>query len=60
LHSIQSGETVSKFMEHWEWLQLLCSQLVNADLPGVQSIPIVMYQIISFIIFNFINTTGLK
>jgi len=28
-------------MEHWEWLQLLCAQLVNADLPGVQSIPIV-------------------
>ena len=41
LHSIQSGETISKFMEHWEWLQLLCAQLVNADLPGVQSIPIV-------------------
>ncbi|KAG4093895.1 RNA polymerase III largest subunit Rpc1 [Neocallimastix lanati (nom. inval.)] len=45
LHSIQSGETISKFMEHWEWLQLLCAQLVNADLPGVQSIPINMVKI---------------
>lgn len=33
--SLQEGDTIHKIAEDWEFLQIICAQYVNSEMPGL-------------------------